>query len=94
MLQCKRFRLEDEFNEWARKENIQNYHVMAIVPAPSDSMMIFYDENRKKPINHGVTTSYYDNKKSIDFDWEATSTSCHNDNNSITIDGNRINMTR
>lgn len=86
MLQCKRFRLEDEFNEWARKENIQNYHVMAIVPAPSDSMMIFYDENR------GATTSYYDNKKSIDF--TSISTSYHNDNNSIIIDGNRINMTR
>ena len=86
MLQCKRFRLEDEFNEWARKENIQSYHVMAIVPAPSDSVMIFYDENR------GATTSYYENKKSIDF--TSISTSYHNGNNSIIIDGNRINMTR
>lgn len=83
MLQCKRFRLEDEFNEWARKENIQSYHVMAIVPAPSDSVMIFYDENR------GATTC---NKKSIDF--TSISTSYHNGNNSIIIDGNRINMTR
>lgn len=92
MLQCKRFRLEDEFNEWARKENIQSYHVMAIVPAPSDSMMIFYDENRKKSIDRDATTSYYDNKKSIDF--TSISTSYHNDNNSIIIDGNRINMIR
>ena len=83
MLQCKRFRLEDEFNEWARKENIQSYHVMAIVPAPSDSVMIFYDENR------GAATY---NKKSIDF--TSISTSYHNGNNSIIIDGNRINMTR
>lgn len=80
MLQCKRFCLEDEFNEWARKENIQSYHVMAIVPAPSDSVMIFYDENR------GATT---DNKK-----FTSISTSYHNGNNSIIIDGNRINMTR
>lgn len=88
MLQCKRFRLEDEFNEWARKENIQSYHVMAIVPAPSDNVMIFYDENR------GTTTSYYDNKNSIDFNSISTSTSYHNGNNSIIIDNNRINMTR
>lgn len=53
---------------------------MAIVPAPSDSVMIFYDENR------GATTY---NKKSIDLP-----PSPPHGNNSIIIGGNRINMTR
>lgn len=48
MVQCKRFRWEDEFNEWARKENIQGHHVVAIKHSPPDSMMIFYDKNLKE----------------------------------------------
>ena len=48
MVQCKRFRWEDEFNEWVRKENIQGHHVVAIKHSPPDSMMIFYDKNLKE----------------------------------------------
>lgn len=48
MVQCKRFRWEDEFNEWARKEKIQGYHVVAIKHSPPDSMMIFYDKSLKE----------------------------------------------
>ncbi len=74
MIQCKRFRWEDEFNEWAKKENIQSHHVMTIKYCPPDSMMIFYDKGRK------------------DNGWITTTASYSND--SITVDGNRINMTR
>ena len=74
MIQCKRFRWEDEFNEWAKKENIQSHHVVAIESSPPDSMMIFYDK-KKDNNNYTTTTPYY------------------KDNDSITIDGNRINMT-
>lgn len=48
MVQCKRFRWEDEFNEWARKEKIYGYHVVAIKHSPPDSMMIFYDKNLRE----------------------------------------------
>lgn len=82
MIQCKRFRWEDEFNEWAKKENIQSHHVVAIESSPSDSMMIFYDKNRKEPI---YNNNYYYQ------DW--TTPYCNHSNDSITIDGNRINMT-
>ena len=45
MLQCKRFHWEDEFNEWARKENIQGYQIVAVESSPPDSVMVFYDKN-------------------------------------------------
>lgn len=45
MLQCKRFHWEDEFNEWARKENIQRCYIVAIESLPPDSFMVFYDKN-------------------------------------------------
>lgn len=81
MIQCKRFRWEDEFNEWAKKENIQSHHVVTIESLPPDSMMIFYDKNRKEPI--------YNNN----YDWISNTPYCNHSNDSITIDGNRINMT-
>lgn len=86
MIQCKRFRWEDEFNEWAKKENIQSHHVVAIESSPPDSMMIFYDKNRKEPI--------YNNNYCYQ-DWISNTTPYRNNHNSdsITIDGNRINMT-
>ena len=45
MLQCKRFHWEDEFNEWARKENIESSQIVAIESAPPDSFMVFYEKN-------------------------------------------------
>lgn len=59
MLQCKRFRWEDEFNEWARKENVQGYHVVAIKDSPPDSMMIFYDKSLKEKTSSPIYY-YYD----------------------------------
>lgn len=54
MVQCKRFRWEDEFNEWARKEKIQGYHVVAIKHSPPDSMMIFYDKSLKEKTSQPI----------------------------------------
>ena len=51
MLQCKRFHWEDEFNEWARKENIQSCQIVAIESAPPDSVMVFYDKNLSNKSN-------------------------------------------
>ena len=45
MLQCKRFHWEDEFNEWARKENISSHQIVAIESLPPDSFMVFYDKS-------------------------------------------------
>ena len=56
MIQCKRFRWEDEFNEWARKENIQGHQVIDIKPSPPDSMIIFYDKSLKEKTS---TPLYY-----------------------------------
>lgn len=47
MIQCKRFRWEDEFNEWAKTANICGDQVVVILHATDDSMMIFYDKSSK-----------------------------------------------
>lgn len=54
MVQCKRFRWEDEFNEWARKENIQGHQVIDIKPSPPDSMIIFYDKSLKEKTSQPI----------------------------------------
>ena len=51
MLQCKRFHWEDEFNEWARKENISSHQIVAIESLPPDSFMVFYDKNLSNKSN-------------------------------------------
>lgn len=51
MLQCKRFHWEDEFNEWARKENIQSCQIVVIESLPPDSFMVFYDKNLSNKSN-------------------------------------------
>lgn len=58
MVQCKRFRWEDEFNEWARKENIQGHQVIDIKPSPPDSMIIFYDKSLKEKTSNPIYYTY------------------------------------
>lgn len=76
MMRCKRFHWEDEFNEWAKKENIKGCNIVAITQAPENSLMVFYDKER--------AYSYYDFTTPLR--WTAPDTITCN-YSSLTVDG-------
>ncbi len=74
MLQCKRFHWEDEFNEWARKEGIQGYQIVATESSPPDSVIVFYDKNLSDKTPQTIHHYYHNNEWTIP-SWTTTTIS-------------------